>query len=142
MSFHSQQQQLPNSSVHNTPHIGVGVIANSVDNTPSNGVKPGNQMRALLMVELGFYHYVIILQWKLHMVLQQQAMVMVVKVVVLYRLVVIIIQQKELHAVRVGEQATIHLTNVLGYQIQMIVPSLSGRHMCFFAIDDGKSLSK
>ena len=43
-------------------------------------------------------------------------------------------QQKELHAVRVGEQATIHLTNVLGYQIQMIVPSLSGRHMCFLLL--------
>ena len=42
ISFHSQQQQVSNSSAHNTPHSGVGAIANPGDNTPLNGVAPGN----------------------------------------------------------------------------------------------------
>ena len=46
--FHSQQQQVPNSSAHNTPHNGVGAIANAGDNTPLNGVSPGNQMAGLI----------------------------------------------------------------------------------------------
>ena len=42
--FYSQQQQVPNSSAHNIPHSGIGAIANTGDNIPSNGVAPGNQM--------------------------------------------------------------------------------------------------
>ena len=47
LSFHSQQQQVPNSSAHNIPHssgVGQGAIANAVDNTPLNGAAPGNKM--------------------------------------------------------------------------------------------------
>ena len=47
ISFLSQQQ-VSNSSAHNTPHSGVGDIANVGDNTPSNGVAPGNQMTGLI----------------------------------------------------------------------------------------------
>ena len=36
ISFHSQQQQVPKSSAHNTAHSGVGAIANTGNNTPSN----------------------------------------------------------------------------------------------------------
>ena len=46
--FHSQQQQVPNSSAHNTPQSGVGAIVNAGDNTPLNGVAPGNQMTGLI----------------------------------------------------------------------------------------------
>ena len=62
ISFHSQQQQVPNFSAHNTPHSGAEAIENAVDNIPLNGVAPGNQMTALLMVKLWFCHKVIILQ--------------------------------------------------------------------------------
>ena len=48
ISFHSQQQQVFNSSAHNTPHSGVAAIANAGDNTPLNGVAPGNQMTSLI----------------------------------------------------------------------------------------------
>ena len=48
ISFHSQQQQVPNSSAHNTPQSGVGAIVNAGDNTSLNGVAPGNQMTGLI----------------------------------------------------------------------------------------------
>ena len=49
ISFHSQQQQVPNSPAHNASHSGVGgAIANAGDNTPLNGVAPGNQMTSLI----------------------------------------------------------------------------------------------
>ena len=48
ISFHSQQRQVPNSLAHNTPHSGVGAIANADDNTPLNAVAPGNQMTGLI----------------------------------------------------------------------------------------------
>ena len=48
ISFHSQQQQVPNSSTHNTPHSGVGAPTNVGDNTLLNGVAPGNQMTGLI----------------------------------------------------------------------------------------------
>ena len=53
ISFCSQQQQVLNSSAHNTPHSGVGAIANAVDNTPLNGVAPGNQMTGLIRGGVG-----------------------------------------------------------------------------------------
>ena len=43
-----QQQHVPNSSAHNTPHSGVGGIANAGDSTPLNGVTPVNQMTGLI----------------------------------------------------------------------------------------------
>ena len=48
MSFLSQQQQVSNSSAHNTPHSGVGAAANMGDNTPPNVVAPANQMTVLI----------------------------------------------------------------------------------------------
>ena len=138
ISSHSQQQQVPNSRGYNTPHSGVGAIPNAGDNTPWNGVTPGNQMTGLVNGGVGIYHKVIMLQWKLHLVVEQQAMVMVVKVMVLKHLMVIILHQKELHLIGVREQAIIHFTMVLGYQIQMIVPSLFRCEICFYATDDGK----
>ena len=40
----SQQQQVRNSSSHNTPHSGAGPIANTNDNNPANGFALGSQM--------------------------------------------------------------------------------------------------
>ena len=51
--FHSQRQQVSNSSAHNTSHIGVGAIANASDNTPLNGVAPGNQVTGLIRGGVG-----------------------------------------------------------------------------------------
>ena len=53
ISFHSQQQQVFNSSAHNTPHSGVAAIANAGDNTPLNGVAPGNQKTGLIHSGVG-----------------------------------------------------------------------------------------
>ena len=36
IKFDCQQQQVHNSSAHNTPHSGVGALANASDNTPLN----------------------------------------------------------------------------------------------------------
>ena len=51
--FHSQQQQVTDPFAHNIPYIRVAAIANTGDNTPSNGVAPGNQMTGLLIGEVG-----------------------------------------------------------------------------------------
>ena len=49
ISLHSQQQQVPNSPAQNASHSGVGgAFANADDNTPLNGVTPGNQMTSLI----------------------------------------------------------------------------------------------
>ena len=48
ISFYSQQRQVLNSSAHNIPHSRVGAIANTGDNTPLNGVAPGSQMTGLI----------------------------------------------------------------------------------------------
>ena len=54
ISFQNQQQQVPNTSADNTPHSGkITAIANAGDNTPSNGVAPGNQMTGLINDEVG-----------------------------------------------------------------------------------------
>ena len=47
ISFRSQQQQVPNSSAHNTPHSEVGDIANAGDSTHSVGIAPVNQITGL-----------------------------------------------------------------------------------------------
>ena len=44
ISFCSQQQQVSNSSAHNTPCSEVGYIANACDSTCSVGIAPGNQI--------------------------------------------------------------------------------------------------
>lgn len=93
------------------------------------------------MVVLGFYHKVKILHWKLHLVVEQQAMVMVGKVVVLYHLMVIILLQKELHLVG-GVEAIVHLTIALGHQIKIIVSCLSRRQMYYLLLMMTNALNK
>ena len=62
ISFYNQQQQLNNSSAYKNHQSGVGAIANTGDNTPSNGVAPSIQIQTIIMVKLGFYQKVIVLQ--------------------------------------------------------------------------------
>ena len=140
ISFYSQQQQVPNSSANNTPHSGVGAIANAFDNTPLNGVAPGNQMTGLIHSGVGILPH------------GENTLVKVApgsreaghdRGVKGDRLIPPHGEKtpKELHLIGMEEHAKIHLKMVLGHQIQMIVLSLSRRQMYFLLLMMADALS-